>query len=129
LLPEKILAIAPDYLALDVKTTPVNYREMLQTKLLDVKERLENSIAIATSMNENAEIRITIAPKIIDKEIIEELGPMLLGVKKVFLQPVQTKTKLLDPAMGKMPPIALEEIERYREILLKYVENCEIRGS
>jgi pyruvate formate lyase activating enzyme len=127
LLPEKIRSIKPDYLALDVKTTPANYSLLLKAPYENVRERLKESIAIVKSMNENAEIRITIAPTVIDNKIVEEIGLMLKGVKKVFLQLMQTRVDLLDPAFKEMKKIALEEIESYRETLLKFVERCEIR--
>jgi len=128
LLPEKISAIRPDYLALDIKTIPANYTKLLGATISDIAPRLTQSIAIVKAMSENAEIRITIAPGIVDAKIIEELASMLAGVKKVYLQPMQTKTELLDPSMEEMSPIPLEEIKTYRKILLECVERCEIRG-
>jgi pyruvate formate lyase activating enzyme len=128
MLPEKIEAIAPDYLALDVKTIPANYAKMLKARYVDVKEKLAKSIVIVKAMNENAEIRITIAPDIVNKKIIEELALMLSGIKKVYLQPMKTTTPLLNPSMSKMPPVAKEEIEKYRAIVSQFVERCEIRG-
>ena len=128
LLPEKISGIGPDYLALDIKTIPANYPKLLGAREIDVASRLEQSIAMVKTMKENAEIRITIAPGIIDINIIEELAQMIKGVKNAYLQPMQTKTDLLDPAMGKKELISMEEIKTYRRILLNFAENCEIRG-
>jgi pyruvate formate lyase activating enzyme len=127
MLPEKIKKINPDYLALDVKTTPENYRSFLNAGYEDIKKRLDASISKVKAMAENAEIRITIAPKIIDSKIIEDIGKMLLGVKKVFLQPMQTRVDLLDPTLKKLPKITMDEIGKYKEVLLKFVERCEIR--
>jgi pyruvate formate lyase activating enzyme len=127
LLPEKIQKIKPDYLALDVKTTPTNYTRLLKSSYENVKERLKESISIAISMKENAEIRITIAPGIIDNKIIEDIWPMLQGVRKVYLQPMQTRAELLDPEMKKNAPISQEEIKHFREMLSPYVGKCEIR--
>jgi pyruvate formate lyase activating enzyme len=127
MLPEKIKKIAPDYLALDIKTTPANYPPLLKAPYKNVRKRLLESIAIVKAMGENAEMRITIAPKIIDSKIIEAIGEMIAGVKKVFLQPMQTRVEILDPAFKDMEKIPEEEIERYRETLCKLVESCEIR--
>jgi len=80
LLPEKITEIAPNYLALDIKTTPKNYTKFLHATYNDVEDRLTASIAIAKEMKENAEIRITIAPDIITIKIIEELAQILSGI-------------------------------------------------
>jgi pyruvate formate lyase activating enzyme len=127
LLPEKIKKTAPDYLALDVKTIPENYIQLLKAPYPNVRERLKESISIVKSMNENAEIRITIAPEIIDSKIIEEMGKMLAGIKKVFLQPMQTQVELLDPGIKNLASVSKEEINRYREELSRYVGRCEIR--
>ena len=129
MLPEKIQNIKPDYLALDVKTTPKNYNLFLKASFENVKERLLESIEIAKSMDENSEIRITIAPKIIDSKIIEDVAQMVKGVKKVFLQPMQTRVEILDPAFKESAQISMDEMKEYREILLKFVERCEIRNT
>jgi pyruvate formate lyase activating enzyme len=127
LLPEKIKKIRPDYLALDVKTTPVNYKNLLKAPYDDVEKRLAESISIARSMDENAEIRITISPKIIDNKIIEDVGKMIQGVKKVFLQPMQTKVEMLEQGFMELPLINAIEINKYRELLLNFTENCTSR--
>ena len=127
MLPEKIKVIKPDYLALDLKTTAENYATHLKATLENIRERLEKSIAIVKAMGDNAEIRITIAPKIINSKVIEEIGKMVTGVKKVYLQPMQTKTELFDPAFKKMEKVPRKEIECYRKILQKFVGSCEIR--
>jgi hypothetical protein len=80
-------------------------------------------------MGEMAEFRITAAPGIVDRTVIAGLAPMLQGARKVFLQPMQTRVELLDPNMKDKPPITLKELAEYREILLQFVDKCEIRGK
>jgi pyruvate formate lyase activating enzyme len=128
MLPERIREAAPDYLALDVKTLPRNYASLLQAPYQDAGERLLESIKIAKAMGANAEIRITLAPKLINCEIIAELGRALEGAGKVYLQRMQTGVELLDSSMKELPPISLEEIEEYRKILAEFVGACEIRN-
>jgi pyruvate formate lyase activating enzyme len=127
--PGVIRALAPDYLALDVKTLPSNYPALLKSLYADTPERLASSIEIARLMEDNAEVRITGAPGIIDRMVIIELAELLKGVRNVFLQPMQTKAELLDPAMRELGPIPMEELEAYRKILLRHVDNCTIRGA
>jgi pyruvate formate lyase activating enzyme len=128
LLPEKIKEIAPNYLALDIKTIPENYTLMLKAPYNNIKERLQKSIDIVKSMKENAEIRITIAPEIINIKIIEEIAPMLEGVEKIYLQPMHSNVELLNPKMQDMNMISMDEIELYKKILEKVSIKCEIRG-
>jgi pyruvate formate lyase activating enzyme len=127
--PGVIRAVAPDYLALDIKTLPDKYVPFLKSPYADTPERLALSIAIAQSLEEKAEFRITAAPGIIDRMVITKLAPMLQGARKVFLQPMQTRVELLDPEMKDKAPITLKELAEYREILLQFVDKCEIRGA
>jgi pyruvate formate lyase activating enzyme len=129
LLPEKIRSIAPDYLALDVKTTPQNYCSLLKAQYKNVGESLLESIEIVRSMNNNAEIRITISPGITDSKSIKEIGNMISGIKKVFLQPMQTKVKILNPALKELEQMSKEEMRGFRDILRKFATQCEIRGE
>jgi pyruvate formate lyase activating enzyme len=127
LLPEKITEIAPDFLALDIKTIPENYSGYLKAPYNDVEARLKSSIATAIAMGNNAEIRITIAPELITSKIIEELSELLYGVNTVWLQPMHVNTPMLDPAMKNKKMIPMNEIIEYRAILGKAVKNCRIR--
>jgi pyruvate formate lyase activating enzyme len=129
MLPEKITSLSPDYLALDVKTAPRLYRELLASPYGDTEQRLARSVDIAREMGDNAEIRITIAPGIIDREIINEIGELLSGMKKVFLQPMQKKRDLLDPEIMEKEMIPAQEISGYRDILSEFVEKCVVRGE
>ena len=128
LLPDRIKEIGPDFLSLDIKTIPQNYTPLLKAGHIDIAERLQSSIAIARAMGSNAEIRITIAPEIINKEIIEELSLLLANIGKVWLQPMQTKAPMIDPAMSHKTAVPLKEILLYRDMLLRTVKSCEIRG-
>jgi pyruvate formate lyase activating enzyme len=128
MLPKKIQEIKPDYLALDVKTTPENYSAVLKATYTNVRERLVESISIVKAMKENAEIRITLAPKIVNDKVIEDIGAMIAGVKKAYLQPLQTKVEILDPAFNELERISEKEVQIYRGSLQKFVEKCEIRS-
>jgi pyruvate formate lyase activating enzyme len=127
LLPDMIARIAPDYLALDVKTLPSLYGPLLRSPYDDSAARLAKSIDAARAMGENAEIRITVAPELVDERIVTELSRLIMGVKRVFLQPMQHAVPLLDPEWGKKQPVPAEKIREYRDILAKCVERCEIR--
>ncbi|HUI91737.1 MAG TPA: anaerobic ribonucleoside-triphosphate reductase activating protein [Chitinivibrionales bacterium] len=129
MLPETIAALSPDYLALDVKTAPRLYRELLGSPYNDTEPRLSRSVEIARNMGDNAEIRITAAPGIVDRGTIREIGELVNGMKKVFLQPMMKKKPLLDPAFTEKERISQEEITVYRDILSEYVDGCVIRGE
>jgi pyruvate formate lyase activating enzyme len=129
MLPDKITSLSPDYLALDVKTAPRLYQKLLFSPYADAELRLGQSIGKARNMGDNAEIRITVAPGIVDREIINEIGELVNGVKKVFLQPMQKKRELLDPSIMEKEMIPAQEISVYRDILSEFVETCVVRGE
>jgi pyruvate formate lyase activating enzyme len=129
LVPWMITTISPDYLGLDVKTLPRLYKEYCLSPYPDTEDRLFKSIEIVKAMKENAEVRITCAPGFVNREIAEELGALLAGVAQVFLQPMQNKVPLLDPAFAKKEPIPPGEIAAFRDILSPHVGKCDIRGA
>jgi pyruvate formate lyase activating enzyme len=128
LLPGTIEQCAPDYLALDIKTHPSRYGE-LGCRFHDAAQRLSRSIGIVKDRGASAEVRITVAPGFIDKQVITSLVPLLAGVGQVFLQPQRNNVELLDPAFARKPIVPIEEIREYRDILAQVVGKCVIRGD
>jgi len=129
LLPDITETFAADYLALDVKTVPRLYAAALGATLDDIEGRLEKSVAMVRNMGENAEVRITVAPRIVDISIIRELRPLLAGVSKVMLQPMNQRTELLDPSFETLPLVPAEEIRQMRDILAESVGRCVVRDG
>jgi pyruvate formate lyase activating enzyme len=127
LLPGMIEACRPDYLALDIKTHPSNY-QALGCALSDAAVRLSKSIAIVKAMGDNAEVRIPVVPGFIDEAVLKSLAVMLTDVSKVWLQPFQRDAVLLDPAMARVKPYTMEQMENFRILLEPYVGTCVIRG-
>jgi pyruvate formate lyase activating enzyme len=129
LMPEVITTVSPDYLSMDVKTLPRLYKEYCRSPYADSQERLRRSLEIVKTMENNAEVRITCAPGFVTREIARELGALLAGVARVFLQPMQTRVPLLDPAFAEKEPVPAGEIAAFRDILSPHVGKCEIRGA
>ncbi len=127
--PDVVESVGPDYLALDVKTVPSRYGELLGARERDVEQRLRRSIAVARRMGEKAEVRITAAPGIVDRATTEEFAGLLEGVHRVYIQPMQQRHELLDPSYGLVEPLAPEEIEGYRERLARVVRICRVRSA
>ena len=129
LLPGMIQRISPDYLAVDLKTLPSLYPVLLGSPYGDVERRLQDTLRIVKHMEDAAEVRMTIAPGIVDQTIILQLGELLQGVKKLFLQPMQQRIPLFDPVFNSLVPISLDEIRNYRDCLSEFVETCVVRGE
>ena len=129
LLPGMVQQINPDYLAVDIKTIPSLYPVLLASPYGDVERRLRDTLKIVKAMGKNAEVRITVAPGIVDRSIIMQIGELVQGVARLFLQPMQQRVPLLDPAYSTRELIPANEIADYRDILSEYVAQCGIRGA
>jgi len=127
--PDVLTTCRPDYLALDVKTSFDKYHLLMKNGSIDnIRERLLKSINIVKSMGDNAEIRITVVPGIIDRTDIERIRTELLGVSKVFLQPFNPNQPMLDPAYSSVKPYSPGELESMRDMFLEVGVRCVVRG-
>ena len=124
--PDVLTTCNPDYLALDIKTALDKYRK-LNSSYDNDRERLSKSIEIVKSMGENAEIRITAAPGIVDQGDIESLCIDLRGVSKVFIQQFNPNQPMLDPAYTLIKPYDVDELESMRNTFLKAGIECMLR--
>jgi len=128
--PDALADCRPDYLALDIKTSLDEYR------LLNIpdqyksgcRERLSKSISIVKSMADNAEIRITAAPGIVDQGDIESLCTDLRGVNKIFIQQFNPNQQMLDPAYSSVKPYGVDELEAMRSLFEEAGIECAVRG-
>ncbi|MBD3390929.1 MAG: anaerobic ribonucleoside-triphosphate reductase activating protein, partial [Chitinivibrionales bacterium] len=117
LLPEVAETFAVDYLALDVKTLPSRYRTLLGAGFDDVEPRLRRSLDRVRAMGDNAEVRITVAPRVVDRDVVRGLCPLLEGVRTVILQPMDQNAELLDLSYNAIAPVEKQEIWKFREML------------
>ncbi len=126
--PEVIESAASDYLALDLKTLPKYYGEYLDCSRSDISDSLERSIELVRRAGENGEIRITVAPEIVNHERIREMAKLVSGVNVVYLQPLNQQVPLLDPSYNTAPDIPEEELLVYRGIFRESGVDCRIRN-
>ncbi len=114
-----------DFVAMDIKTSFDNYKSLVgeNINLDDIKESLE-------FLKNNVipyEFRTTIVGGIHTPEIFEEMGKMLNGAKKIYLQNFRSQTTL-DPSFENKKSLTKIEINEAIEILSKYVDEVLIRG-
>ena len=112
-----------DYVAMDIKHSFNKYYDVIVNRnidLSDIKESIEN-------LKENKidyEFRITLIEEYHDKESIYEIGKLLEGCKKIYLQ----QYKLSDGVRDKdLHAVNEETANKYVEILNQYLE-AELRG-
>jgi pyruvate formate lyase activating enzyme len=126
--PEAIRKIAPDYCALDIKTSLDNYSS-IGYKPGDSEKRLHESIEIVRSMGEHAEIRITVVEPYINEKVICDTGRLIKGVSKVYLQRFKNSGALVNSDAIGNQHVTDETLAAYRERLLGSVSLCEIRNG
>ena len=127
--PEAINDCAPDYLALDIKTAIEKYPRLnVLQSYNDYRERLGMSIDIAKRMGENAEIRITAVPGIVDDDDIDGLLIELRGVNKVYIQQFDPNYQMIAPSYSSIKPYNPHELETWRKKFLDAGIDCAVRG-
>jgi pyruvate formate lyase activating enzyme len=93
--PEILKECVFDYLALDIKTAPKKYVEYLGAKLSPEKIREHLFDSISYIKKYNGELRITVAPKIIEDSDFAEIAEFFEDMP-VFLQNFRTRFDILD---------------------------------
>lgn len=72
----------PDFIAMDIKTSPEKYKEKIHTaenlKDKDIEKLLERSVKIISSLSDkNYEIRTVLVPHLVEKEDIKKIAELL----------------------------------------------------
>lgn len=116
-----------DYLALDVKTSPNLYIDILKSPYCDNKERLQKAIEISKTIK--SEIRTTLIRGLINENICHEIGKLIEGSEQLYLQKQNmfAKNMLSESYMEKLEPFTDEEINKFVTILSQYVKKCTVR--
>lgn len=113
-----------DYIAMDIKADSVDYNKVANTKI-NLKN-IKKSINLIRKSEIDYEFRITVAPKLIKKRAIKEIGKWLKGAKKFAIQQFQNQ-KVLDKSFEKIKPYSEKILKDFQEILKKYIDEVELR--
>lgn len=114
-----------DYIAMDIKSSPKNYEIAAGAKTN--LEAIGKSISLIQKSGLPYEFRTTVVPGLFDEKTAEGIGGLLQGAEKYVLQQFNPGSLLLDEGYMEKQPYSPEELEKFREILSKYVKTCEIR--
>lgn len=115
-----------DYLAMDIKSDLEHYEKAAGVKL-DL-EKIKKSIELIKNSGIDYEFRSTVVPDFFNKEIMENIGKMLKGSKRYFLQQFRSSTPLLDKSYEGKEPYEAKVLESFKEIMKKYVLEVEVRN-
>ena len=113
-----------DYVAMDIKNCLEKYPLTCGVKQTPNEEILK-SIDYLKSNAIDYEFRTTLIKDFHDEAAIVKMGEMIKGAKKLFLQKFIAHDECINP---NLEPVDIEQANKYRQILLNYVENVELRG-
>lgn len=113
-----------DYVAMDVKAAPSGYPSAVGIggyKLDKIKE----SIDFLLQDTVDYEFRTTVTRELNPIEDTAELGEFIKGAKRHYLQAFKDSGELIGFGLSAH---SKADMERMREIMLGYVDSCELRG-
>jgi pyruvate formate lyase activating enzyme len=115
-----------DYLAMDIKAAPAIYEKATGVKF-DF-EKIRESVKIIKESGLPYEFRTTCVPGFIDEKSAVEMGKLIKGAGKWYLQNFKSDTELIDRSLCGRPGFTSKEMEKFAEIGRNYVKKCEVRG-
>jgi pyruvate formate lyase activating enzyme len=113
-----------DYIAMDVKLPLSRYKELSKDKL-DSK-RVKESIDFIMKSGIDHEFRTTVIPDVHGKKDIQEIGEIIRGANKYYLQNFFPE-KTLEESFLLKEPFSEEKLEEFKKVASLFVEKCEIR--
>ena len=113
-----------DYVAMDIKNSPDRYGETAGLTDLDVL-RIQESVEFLMRGAVDYEFRTTVARELHGRAEFERIGKWLAGCRKYCLQNYRESEFVLQPVFS---GYSREQLERFRELLLRSIGQVEIRG-
>lgn len=113
-----------DYIAMDIKASPANYPGVSGLASLDFA-RIKASIELLKHSQLDHEFRTTVVDQLHSAEDFAEIGKLLRGGSKYFLQSYVDSGDCIAPGFS---PASLEKMQTYLAIVRKYLPQAELRG-
>ena len=79
--PDRILGLKPDFIAMDIKTTPEKYPMLSPIQDAELPDKIRASIEIIKKSGIEHEFRTTVAPGIVDMKDIQNICKLLSGAQ------------------------------------------------
>lgn len=116
----------PDYIAMDLKTTPERYIEMNPMKVDYSKKLLESIKIISKFPKENREWRTVLVPTLAGKEEIQKISELLPEDAQWFFAHFRNEN-CINPHFNEISPYLDSEEEELLEIARKRIPGAAIR--
>ncbi|NCT02250.1 anaerobic ribonucleoside-triphosphate reductase activating protein [Candidatus Parcubacteria bacterium] len=124
MLQELINAKQVDYIAMDIKS-PLQKYDSTVARPVDTA-KIQESVTLLLEGNVPYEFRTTVVKALLPLEDFQEIGTLIAGAHKYYLQKF-IPTKLLNPAFRKKTVYTDEEFEALRKTMEQYVKICLVR--
>jgi len=111
---------------MDLKAPLLKYERTVNVKL--DWENIKKSVKIIIESGLPYEFRTTVVPGLLEKDDFEEMGQMIKGAKKWYLQIFKSDTDLVNQDYYQKKAYTRKEMAEFVVIGRKYVELCELRG-
>lgn len=112
-----------DYVAMDIKNSPEKYPVTAGIKNLDITD-IKKSAGLLMNSNIDYEFRTTVVKELHESDDFEKIGLWLRGAKSYFLQSFADSGNVLTEGLSAHTK---EEMERFKDILKKYINNVHLR--
>lgn len=113
-----------DYVAMDIKAPVNNYTDII--KINTDPEKIHKSITLIMNSGIDYEFRTTVVKSQLSYEDFEQIGQLLKGAKKYYLQKF-IPSKILDKNLMNETTYTNEEFNKIIAILEKNIENVHLR--
>lgn len=113
-----------DYVAMDIKNSPELYSETVGIANFDIS-KIRESIAFLLEGRVDYEFRTTVVRELHSVFSVEAMGKMIKGAKRHYIQAFIDSGELIGFDLTAVPK---NEMETMKNVMLKYVDSCEIRG-
>lgn len=126
--PDRLQELVDDdlinYVAMDVKADEEHYQEVSASQV-DIKD-IKRSISIIKESEKPYEFRTTYVRGIHTNDTAEGIGELIDRCDTYFVQNFKY-SKTIDPELDEHASFSMEELERFKKILLNYSDHVHIR--
>ena len=113
-----------DYVAMDIKNSPGKYALTAGVDSIDMG-RIRESIALIMQKAPDYEFRTTVVREFHEPEDFEQIGRLISGAGKYFLQPFTDRDSV---PFGDLHAPSKEELSEYAARAAAFVQDIQIRG-
>ncbi len=114
-----------DYVAMDIKNSPDKYAITIGKDKIDLAP-IRESISLIMGSKIDYEFRTTVVDEFHKISDFEEIGAMIEGAKRYFIQPFTDRDTV---PFGNLHAPGKADLEAYLALVRRYVPNAELRGT